>query len=85
MKNMNPVRLPLCYEDCIAVKLQFCYNEWALIEDNKVRNIFITNRGHFLLPNCDILPRISTNKTITCTHAHLTDLKLDQVTCTYFK
>ncbi len=30
-------KLPLCYEDCVATHKQFCYNDWALIEDKRRR------------------------------------------------
>ncbi|XP_044741574.1 tyrosine-protein kinase transmembrane receptor Ror2 [Chrysoperla carnea] len=73
--------LPLCYEDCIAVKQQFCANEWAVIEDNKQRGIFFKSRGHFQLPDCDSLPRFNPNSSVsTCSHAKLTEMKLDEVT-----
>ncbi|GIY82065.1 tyrosine-protein kinase transmembrane receptor Ror2 [Caerostris extrusa] len=47
---------PLCREDCIAVQDLFCYNEWAMIEDNKQRGIYFKSRGHFRLPDCNSLP-----------------------------
>ncbi|XP_015599014.1 tyrosine-protein kinase transmembrane receptor Ror2 isoform X2 [Cephus cinctus] len=73
------IALPLCYEDCMAVRHQFCYNDWALIEDNKQRNIFIRSRGHFTLPECERLPKISKEKP-TCSHVHLTDINVDLIT-----
>lgn len=69
----NSIGLPLCYEDCMAVRHEFCFNEWALIEDNKERDIFIRSRGHFLLPNCESLPKISNDRVI-CSNIHLTDI-----------
>lgn len=74
------VGLPLCYEDCMAVRHQFCFNEWAIIEDKKQRNIFLRSRGHFSLPECGSLPRINEDK-ITCSNIHLTDIDQDLVTC----
>lgn len=76
----NSIGLPLCYEDCMAVRHEFCYNEWALIEDNKERGIFIRSRGHFSLPNCESLPKIS-NDRVTCSNVHLTDINEDLITC----
>lgn len=74
--------LPLCYEDCIAVKEQFCYNDWAHIEDNKVRGIFFESRGHFRLPDCDKLPKFKIeNKTMSCSYAALTEMNKDEITC----
>ncbi|KAH9366562.1 hypothetical protein HPB48_020997 [Haemaphysalis longicornis] len=70
---------PLCREDCIAVRELFCYNEWAMIEDNKQRGIFFKSRGHFRLPDCDLLPSYKNNSG-QCSHAHLTDFKDDEVT-----
>lgn len=32
------VGLPLCHEDCVAVRSLFCVNEWLLIEQNKQVN-----------------------------------------------
>ncbi|XP_043466704.1 tyrosine-protein kinase transmembrane receptor Ror2 [Leptopilina heterotoma] len=75
----NSIGLPLCYEDCMAVRHEFCFNEWALIEDNKERDIFIRSRGHFLLPNCESLPKIS-NDQVTCSNIHLTDINEDLIT-----
>ncbi|KAK8763764.1 hypothetical protein V5799_033625 [Amblyomma americanum] len=75
---------PLCREDCIAVRELFCYNEWAMIEDNKQRGIFFKSRGHFRLPDCEQLPSYK-NNTGECSHAHLTDFKEDEVTVNCIK
>lgn len=75
--------LQLCYEDCIAVRELFCYNEWALIEANKQRNIFYKSKGHFSLPICESLPRISNNGKPVCSHGMLTELKKDEISCKY--
>ncbi|KAF7996669.1 hypothetical protein HCN44_002315 [Aphidius gifuensis] len=72
-------KLQLCYEDCQAIRHEFCFNDWALIEDNKQRQIFIRSRGNFRLPDCDLLPKLDDNK-ITCSHVHLTDINTNQVT-----
>ncbi|KAM0728242.1 Tyrosine-protein kinase transmembrane receptor Ror2 [Formica fusca] len=73
------VGLPLCYEDCMAVRQQFCFNDWAIIEDNKQRDIYIRSRGHFVLPECESLPKV--NKEVpTCSHVHLIDMDEEVVT-----
>nr|XP_018913986.1 PREDICTED: tyrosine-protein kinase transmembrane receptor Ror2 isoform X1 [Bemisia tabaci] len=71
--------LPLCYEDCIAVRDQFCYNDWALIEENKRKNIFLRSRKHFRLPVCENLPRFQSG-TAVCSHAKLTEMKTSEIT-----
>ena len=73
------IGLPLCYEDCIALQLQFCSIDWAVIEDNKVNNIYIRSRGHFRLPECERLPKFSDEKA-TCSHSSLTVVNPDLVT-----
>lgn len=74
----DSVGLPLCYEDCMAVRQQFCLVDWALIEDKKGAS-YIRSRGHFNLPVCESLPKI--NKTTpTCSNARLTDMDPDLVT-----
>ncbi|KAL3289584.1 hypothetical protein HHI36_022997 [Cryptolaemus montrouzieri] len=73
--------LPLCYEDCTAVKHLFCYKEWAIIEDKKEKGVFFQSRGHFRLPDCDKLPRyVVTNKTANCAYTGLTEMKRDAIT-----
>ncbi|GFY53851.1 tyrosine-protein kinase transmembrane receptor Ror2 [Trichonephila inaurata madagascariensis] len=72
---------PLCREDCIAVQDLFCYNEWAMIEDNKQRGIYFKSRGHFRLPDCNALPeRGNASSSGVCSHAHLTDIIEEEVT-----
>ena len=51
-----PQSKPLCREDCIAVRDSQCVREWALLEDNRQRGIFFKSRGHFRLPECELLP-----------------------------
>ncbi|KAK5639427.1 hypothetical protein RI129_011919 [Pyrocoelia pectoralis] len=81
MQNNREVGLPLCYEDCTAVKQQFCHIDWALIEDNKQRNITFKSKGHFQLPDCDTLPRFKNqNSSRTCSYAGLTEMKTDEIT-----
>jgi len=84
--------LPLCREDCIAVRNLLCVNDWALIEENNQQHIFLKSRGHFRLPNCSDLPLVNktaapTNVTspfqppgTTCSHAKLTEMRMDLVT-----
>jgi len=80
IRDGYPVGLPVCQEDCVAVRDLFCYNDWALIEDNKQRGVFFKSRGHFLLPECASLP--SHKQPDLCSHAGLTTLRHDQVTST---
>ena len=80
--NGETVKLPLCYEDCVATHQQFCYSDWALVEDKKTRGIFFKSRGTFRLPNCDKLPRY--NKTVrTCSYVGLTEMDPDETTCNF--
>ncbi|XP_071452012.1 tyrosine-protein kinase transmembrane receptor Ror2-like isoform X2 [Hetaerina americana] len=74
-----PIGLPICQEDCIAVRQLFCFNDWALIEDSKQRGVYFKSRGHFQLPNCESLPQYSSSSQV-CSHAKLTELKTDEVT-----
>lgn len=77
--------LPLCKEDCMVVKEQFCYNDWAHIEDNKKRGIFFQSKGHFELPDCDTLPNHKiVNNNATCSYAKLMDVNETEVTCKKF-
>ncbi|XP_065580788.1 tyrosine-protein kinase transmembrane receptor Ror2-like isoform X2 [Artemia franciscana] len=83
--NGNALSLPLCYEDCIAVRQSLCFNEWSLIEEDKKRGVVIGSRGHFRLPQCETLPRVDDvdeNGHPKCSHAGLTKIKKDQVTKT---
>lgn len=41
------IKLPMCYEDCVATHLTFCYNDWVLIEEKKQRGLFLKSREHF--------------------------------------
>ncbi|XP_066583513.1 tyrosine-protein kinase transmembrane receptor Ror2-like isoform X2 [Prorops nasuta] len=75
----DSVGLPLCYEDCMAVRHEFCFMPWAMIEDNNHRNLYIRSRGHFRLPDCENLPKINKTK-VTCSHLHLTDINEELVT-----
>lgn len=81
-KNGYDIALPICYEDCIAVRDLFCYTDWAVIEDNKRRGIFLKSKAHFVLPNCDKLPKYNFNETSpSCSYAGLTEMKTDEITC----
>ena len=71
--------LPLCYEDCIALRQHFCYSEWTHIVKQKERGINYKSRGHFRLPDCDSLPRIGVTNN-TCTKTGITDMRWDLVT-----
>lgn len=64
--------------------MQFCYNEWAMIEDKKSRGIFFKSRGHFLLPDCETLPKFDIrSEKPTCSTASLTIMNFEEVTCMY--
>lgn len=81
LRNGYAVALPLCAEDCLAVRQLFCYNDWALIEDNKQRGIYFKSRGHFQLPDCESLPIFQGTNPPACSHAKLTEMKMEEVTC----
>ncbi|XP_055917209.1 tyrosine-protein kinase transmembrane receptor Ror2 [Eupeodes corollae] len=81
-ENGQPVKVPLCYEDCVATHLQYCYNDWVLIEEKKERGIFFKSRGHFRLPNCSVLPKYNqTAKKPNCSYIGLT--KIDESEVSY--
>nr|CAD7398334.1 unnamed protein product [Timema cristinae] len=80
LRDSYPVGLPLCAEDCVAVRQLFCYNDWALIEDNKHRGIYFKSRGHFQLPNCETLPGFRGSTQSICSNARLTEMKVEEVT-----
>ena len=81
----QPSKKPLCREDCVAVRDLFCYNEWAMVEENNRKGIYFKNRAHFRLPDCDSLPSHGNQSDPPCTHASLTSIKLDEVTYTCIK
>ena len=77
---ISAVGLPICYEDCMAVRNHYCFKDWALIEDNKKRkNIFVKSRGHFRLPQCEHLPKHD-NSTKTCTKSSVPLMRWDLAT-----
>lgn len=80
LQDEHAVGLPLCAEDCVAVKQLFCYNDWALIEHNKHRGIYLKSRGHFTLPDCDTLPSFKKATKPVCSHAKLTDMPESEIT-----
>lgn len=83
-ENGHTIKVPLCYEDCTATHLQFCYNDWVLIEEKKERNMYVKSRGHFRLPNCAVLPRHNaTAKKPNCSYIGLTELKEAEISCKY--
>lgn len=79
LKEGIAVGLPLCQEDCMALRNHYCYKDWALIEDNKRRNVYIKSRGHFRLPVCEDLPKYS-NSSKTCTKSSITTMRWDLAT-----
>lgn len=80
VKEKGAIPLPLCYEECVAVREVFCYSDWALIESNKNRRVYIKSKGHFTLPNCDELPKYNNNQTPTCSWTKIIEKKKDEVT-----
>ena len=84
MCNDHEQPLPLCYEDCLAIREQFCYNDWAHIEDNKLRGIYFQSRGHFDLPVCENLPKYDVkDKSASCFYAKLLEMNEEEVTCKF--
>ncbi|KAK7791522.1 hypothetical protein R5R35_008686 [Gryllus longicercus] len=80
IRDFEVVPLPICAEDCIAVKHLFCYNDWAYIEDKKKNGIYFKSRGHFQLPNCEELPKFRGSTPPACSHAKLTEMKTEEIT-----
>lgn len=77
-------KLPLCYEDCIAVQKLFCYNDWVLVEQNKERGKFLKSRGHFRLPDCEELPRYNrSSKQPTCSYIGVTEMNEAEKSCKF--
>ena len=76
---ITAVGLPICYEDCMAVRNHYCFKDWALIEDNKRRKTLIQSRGHFRLPQCEHLPKHN-NGTKSCTKSSVTIMRWDLAT-----
>ncbi|XP_047514310.1 tyrosine-protein kinase transmembrane receptor Ror2 [Pieris napi] len=80
-EDVGNIALPLCYEDCMAVKMQFCYNGWIVIEEQKRRGVFFESRGHFRFPECEKLPRFSGKGShVTCHNTGITEMDYSQVT-----
>ncbi|CAG0892811.1 unnamed protein product [Cyprideis torosa] len=76
-----PVGLPLCYEDCVAVRDSFCHNEWVLVEENKRRGRYVKSRAHFRLPVCEDLPSLRGNaEGAKCTETGLTSFRKELAT-----
>ena len=83
IKEGEAAGLPLCYEDCVAIKDMFCYTQWADLIRQRERGVTIRSRGHFRLPDCSTLPRLASNSAnATCTRSGLTDMRYDLVTNT---
>ena len=81
IKNGEAAGLPLCFEDCIAIKQMFCYSEWKNLIKQRLKGITIKSRGHFRLPECRTLPRMATgNGNATCTKSGITDMRYDLAT-----
>ncbi|XP_023341942.1 tyrosine-protein kinase transmembrane receptor Ror2 [Eurytemora carolleeae] len=71
--------LPICYEDCIALRQHFCYSEWEMILSKKKKGVFYNSRGHFRLPDCDDLPSYASSNS-SCTNTGVTDMRWDLAT-----
>ena len=81
IKDGEAAGLPLCYEDCVAIKQMFCYTQWADLLRQREKGVTIRSRGHFRLPDCSTLPRLApTSGNATCTRSGLTDMRYDLVT-----
>lgn len=81
--TLTPPRpLPLCREDCRAVRDLFCHREWTDQLTNKAKSVFLKTRGHFRLPNCPALPRRADT---ICSSADLFDLQPDLVTTSCYR
>ena len=76
LEEGEAIGLPLCQEDCVALKNHFCFNDWTMIQDNKKRGVFVESRGHFRLPKCETLPKHS-NATKVCTKSSITSMQWD--------
>ena len=60
----------------MALKNHYCFNDWAMLEDNKRRGVTLKGRGHFRLPKCGKLPKHS-NATKVCTKTSVTTMSWD--------
>lgn len=82
IRDIEVVALPICAEDCIAVRQLFCHNDWAYIDEKKKKNISFKSRGHFELPVCEVLPKFrgSPPESPSCSHARLTEMKHEEKT-----
>ena len=76
LNDGNAVGLPICHEDCVALRSHYCFNDWATIEDNKRRGILVASRGHFRLPKCEKLPKYD-NATKVCTKSSVTSMRYE--------
>ncbi|CAG0914323.1 unnamed protein product [Notodromas monacha] len=91
MQKGYPVGLPLCREDCMAVRDLFCYNEWLLIEEEKKVGRVLQTRGHFRMPRCEDLPTYLRPQNVPedtpweapCSHAMLTVMRPELVTTNF--
>lgn len=84
LKDGVAVGLPLCRQDCLALRDHYCYKDWALLEDNKRRGVTVRYRGHFRLPDCAKLP-VFDNSTVNkfCTQSSVTAMRWDLATSEY--
>ena len=81
IKDGEPVGLPLCQQDCLAVQKHFCLSQWAIMKDNKRRGKFLESRGHFRMPVCDSLPKYTNSTPVkSCTRSSITLMRWDLAT-----
>ncbi|CAL4066521.1 unnamed protein product, partial [Meganyctiphanes norvegica] len=80
LANGYQTGLPICQEDCIAVRNLFCVNEWLLVQQYKEENKLFKSHEHFKLPECEVLPKHGKGEKNVCSHIGLTDVKEDEVT-----
>lgn len=77
-------KLPLCYEDCIAVQKLFCFNTWVLLEEKKYKGQNLKNRGHFRLPDCEALPKYDkSSKNPSCSYVGITEMTASEISCKF--
>lgn len=77
-------KLPLCYEDCIAVSKLFCFNTWVLLEEKKSKGQNLKNRGHFRLPDCESLPKYNkSTKYPSCSYIGITEMQQNEISCKF--
>ncbi|KAI0207752.1 Muscle, skeletal receptor tyrosine protein kinase [Lamellibrachia satsuma] len=80
--SVPPRPLPLCREDCQAVRDLFCHREWSDLLTNKAKGVFLKSRAHLRLPDCARLPSRADS---VCSSANLFDISLDVITTSCYR